>query len=112
MVTKTTLASATSGLLLLAVVAMSGCTPRPQGPGPAAEKFFAALAIGDTASAAQLSDNPNEAREALNAAWAGLQAAHLDAQVLSAKYAETPVRSLIASAGICPRTESGPMTAS
>lgn len=88
MVTKTTLASATSGLLLLAVVAMSGCTPRPQGPGPAAEKFFAALAIGDTASAAQLSDNPNEAREALNAAWAGLQAAHLDAQVLSAKYAE------------------------
>ena len=65
-----------------------GCTPRPEGPGPAAEKFFRALAVGDTATAAQLSDNPNEAREALNAAWAGLQATHLDAQILSSKYAE------------------------
>jgi cell division protein FtsI/penicillin-binding protein 2 len=75
-------------LLLLAVIALPGCTPRPEGPGPAAEKFLAALAIGDTATAAQLSDNPNEAREALNAAWAGLQATHLDAQILSSKYAE------------------------
>jgi hypothetical protein len=70
------------------VLTLSGCTPRPDGPGPAAEKFFGALAIGDTATAAQLSDNPNEAREALNAAWAGLQANHLDAQILNTKYAE------------------------
>lgn len=75
-------------LLLVAVVALPGCTPRPEGPGPTAEKFFAALAIGDTATAAQLSDDPNEAREALNAAWSGLQATHLDAQLLSSKYAE------------------------
>ncbi|GAB7146477.1 penicillin-binding protein [Mycobacterium riyadhense] len=75
-------------MLLLAVSVLPGCTPRPEGPGPAAEKFFAALAVGDTATAAELCDNPNEAREALNAAWAGLQATHLDAQVLSAKYAE------------------------
>ena len=88
MVTKTSLVSSASGLLLLAAVAMSGCTPRPDGPGPAAEKFFGALAVGDTATAAQLSDNPNEAREALNAAWAGLQASHLDTQILNAKYAE------------------------
>jgi hypothetical protein len=88
MVTKTTAASVGSCLLLVAVIGLSGCTPRPDGPGPAAEKFFGALAIGDTATAAQLSDNPNEAREALNAAWAGLQATHLDAQVLSSKYAE------------------------
>src|SRR6201998_3114569 len=88
MVTKTTLAPSVSGLLLVAVIALSGCTPRPVGPGPAAEKFFGALAIGDTATAAQLSDDPNEAREALNAAWAGLQATHLDAQILSSKYAE------------------------
>ncbi|SOJ54412.1 Penicillin-binding protein PbpB [Mycobacterium simulans] len=88
MVTRTTLASTAACLLFVAVTALPGCTPRPEGPGPAAEKFFAALAIGDTATAAQLSDNPNEAREALNAAWAGLQATHLDAQVLSAKYAE------------------------
>src|ERR1700746_165368 len=88
MVTRTTLASSGSAVLLVAAMALSGCTPRPDGPGPAAGKFFGALAMGDTATAAQLSDNPNEAREALNAAWAGLQATHLDAQVLSAKYAE------------------------
>ncbi|KLO29182.1 penicillin-binding transpeptidase domain-containing protein [Mycobacterium haemophilum] len=91
MVAKTSpvsVVSVAAGLLLVAVIAVSGCTPRPDGPGPAAEKFFGALAIGDTATAAQLSDNPNEAREALNAAWAGLQAGHLDAQLLSARYAE------------------------
>ncbi|MCV7379596.1 penicillin-binding protein [Mycobacterium alsense] len=88
MATRTTLASAVACVLLVAAGALSGCTPRPDGPGPAAEKFFRALSTGDTATAAQLSDDPNEAREALNAAWAGLQATHLDAQVLSAKYAE------------------------
>jgi len=75
-------------LVVVAAIALSACTPRPDGPGPAAEKFFAALAVGDTATAARLSDSPNDAREALNAAWAGLQATHLDAQVLSARYAE------------------------
>ncbi|WP_156688533.1 penicillin-binding transpeptidase domain-containing protein [Mycobacterium sp. Marseille-P9652] len=88
MVTKRTFASVVSGLLLVGVVALSGCTPRPEGPGPAAEKFLKALSVGDTATAAQLSDNPNEARSALNAAWSGLQATHLDAQILNAKYAE------------------------
>lgn len=88
MVTKTPLVSVATGSLLAAVIALSGCTPRPDGPGPAAEKFFRALAVGDTATAAQLSDSPNEAREALNAAWSGLQATHLDAQILNAKYAE------------------------
>jgi hypothetical protein len=82
------MASTVSGLLLAAVIVLSGCTPRPDGPGPAAEKFFRALAVGDTATAAQLSDSPNDAREALNAAWSGLQASHLDAQILNAKYAE------------------------
>src|SRR6201996_9856062 len=90
MVTKRTLATLAPvvAALLVAAVALSGCTPRPEGPGPAAEKYFRALSVGDTASAAQLTDNPNEAREALNAAWAGLQATHLDAQILSSKYAE------------------------
>lgn len=84
---KTTLATSVASLLV-ALAVLPGCTPKPEGPGPAAEKFLAALSVGDTATAAQLSDNPNEAREALNAAWAGLQASHLDAQVLSSKYAE------------------------
>jgi hypothetical protein len=82
------LASLASVLVLVSAFGLSGCTPRPDGPGPAAEKFFGALSIGDTATAAQLSDNPNEAREALNAAWAGLQSKHLDAQILNTQYAE------------------------
>ena len=91
MVTKAStapLTSLASALLLMGALGLSGCTPRPDGPGPAAEKFFGALSIGDTATAAQLSDNPNEAREALNAAWAGLQSKHLDAQILNTQYAE------------------------
>jgi hypothetical protein len=67
---------------------VSACTPRPDGPAPAADRFFVALATGDTAAAADLSDNPSEAREALNSAWAGLQATHLDTQVLGSKYTE------------------------
>lgn len=64
------------------------CTPKPNGPEPTAEQFFAALAAGDTGAAAELSDRPADARQALNDAWAGLQATHLDAQILSSKYAE------------------------
>jgi hypothetical protein len=90
MATKTILASGATFLLtaLVAVAAVPSCTPRPDGPTPAAERFFAALATGDTATAAQLSDDPDAAREALNAAWAGLQATHLDAEILSSKYTE------------------------
>jgi hypothetical protein len=90
MATKTTLVSGASLLLAVFVSAagLSACTPRPDGPTPAAERFFAALADGDTAAAAELSDDPSDAREALNAAWAGLQASHLDAQVLGSRYTE------------------------
>jgi hypothetical protein len=88
MTTKTTLVSQVTVLLVLVAGAVAGCTPRPDGPTPAAERFFAALSTGDTASAAELSDNPSDAREVLNAAWAGLQATHLDAQILGSKYTE------------------------
>ena len=82
--------SRVSGLLTVAavVVTLNACTPRPDGPEPTAEQFFAALATGDTAAAAELSDRPADARQALNDAWAGLQATHLDVQILSSKYAE------------------------
>ena len=70
------------------VVSLGACTPRPNGPEPAAEEFFAALAVGDTAAAAELSDRPEAARAVLNEAWAGLQATGLDAHILSSKYAE------------------------
>jgi cell division protein FtsI/penicillin-binding protein 2 len=83
-------ASRVAGLLTVAavIVTLNACTPRPNGPEPTAEKFFAALATGDTAAAAELSDRPADARAALNEAWAGLQATRLDAQILGSKYAE------------------------
>jgi cell division protein FtsI/penicillin-binding protein 2 len=83
-----------AGLLAAIVVAVglgtvtTACTPKPNGPEPVAEQFFAALATGDTGSAAELSDKPAETRQDLNDAWAGLQATSLDAQVLGSKYAE------------------------
>jgi Penicillin binding protein transpeptidase domain/NTF2-like N-terminal transpeptidase domain len=73
---------------LIAGGLLAGCTPRPDGPAPAAEQFFAALAKGDTSAAAALSDRPDDTRAALNAAWAGLQADHLDAQILSSTFDE------------------------
>jgi Penicillin binding protein transpeptidase domain/NTF2-like N-terminal transpeptidase domain len=90
MATKFTVASGATVVLTLLVTttAVSACTPRSEGPAPAAERFFAALSNGDTAAAAELSDAPSDAREALNAAWAGLQAAHLDTQILGSKYTE------------------------
>jgi hypothetical protein len=90
MATRITLVSAANSALavLVTTAAVSACTPRPEGPLPAADRFFAALATGDTAAAAELSDDPSDAREALNAAWAGLQATHLDTQILGSKYTE------------------------
>src|SRR6201991_5323895 len=70
------------------VPALNACTPKPAGPEPTAQKFFSALATGDTAAAAELSDKPADARAALNEAWAGLQALRLDAQILGSKYAQ------------------------
>ncbi|ORV10352.1 penicillin-binding transpeptidase domain-containing protein [Mycobacterium celatum] len=87
MATKTILVSAVT-VGLLTVFALPACTPRPDGPAPAAQRFFAALSTGDTAAAAELSDDPSDAREALNAAWAGLQATHLDAEILGSRYTE------------------------
>ncbi len=75
-------------MVVVASATLSACTPRPDGPAPAAEKFFADLTKGDTASAAQLSDRPADAQAALNEAWAGLQATHLDAQILGSRYTE------------------------
>jgi glucosamine--fructose-6-phosphate aminotransferase (isomerizing) len=51
MATKTTAATRVTCLLTVATVigslGISGCTPKPNGPEPAAEQFFAALAAGE-----------------------------------------------------------------
>jgi hypothetical protein len=90
MATWLSIASRAAGLLTVVAVAstLNACTPKPNGPEPTAEKFFAALTTGDTAAAAELSDKPADARAALNGAWAGLQATRLDTQILGSKYAE------------------------
>jgi transpeptidase family protein/MecA-like transpeptidase family protein len=82
--------SRVAALVTVAVVvaSLNACTPKPNGPESVAEQFFAVLATGDTGAAAELSDKPADARAALNAAWAGLQAVRLDAQILGSKYAE------------------------
>ena len=92
MATQTSSVTRTVGIFTVvtvaAALALSACTPRPDGPEPAAERFFAALATGDTAAAAQLSDHPDDAKAALVEAWNGLQATGLDAQVTGSKYAQ------------------------
>ncbi len=93
MATRTSSASRIASLLTVTIVigaagALSACTPKPNGPEPTAEAFFAALATGNTGAAADLSDKPADAQAALNEAWSGLQATGLDAQILSSKYAE------------------------
>ena len=67
---------------------LSACTPRPDGPSPIAAQFLADLGKGDTAAAAKLSDRPADAHAALNEAWSGLQASHLDATILGSRYTE------------------------
>ena len=80
--------TATVSLLALAAATVSACTPRPDGPAPAAEQFLADLGRGDTGQAAQLSDSPSEAHADLNEAWSGLQAKALKAEVLGSRYTE------------------------
>lgn len=91
MATLTSLTSRVTALvsvLVLTVGAVSACTPRPDGPAPLAERFFADLGRGDTGAAAQLSDRPTEAHADLNEAWTGLQATRLDATVLGSRFTE------------------------
>lgn len=73
---------------VVAAATLTACTPRPDGPEPAAEQFFAKLADGDTEGAAELSDKPGDARAALNEAWAGLQATGFQAQITGSKFTE------------------------
>ncbi|BAH54873.1 penicillin-binding transpeptidase domain-containing protein [Rhodococcus opacus] len=61
-------------------VGLAACTPRPDGPEPAAQAFLTAFAEQDSEQAADLSDRPDAARQALESAWTSLQAESLDAR--------------------------------
>lgn len=67
---------------------MTACTPRPDGPGPVAEKFFDALSRGDITAAAQLTDDPKDARTGLDQAFSGLQAKSFTAKVTGTGYTQ------------------------
>ncbi len=88
MTTLATRVTAIAAALALASGALSACTPKTEGPAPAAKQFLADLGRGDTGAAAALSDRPSEAHAALNEAWSRLQADRLDATVLGSRYTE------------------------
>ena len=90
MASLTTSVSRLVGVLTVIIVvgALGACTPKPNGPEPVAQAFLAALARKNTGATANLSDRPTDARSALNAAWAGLQATKLDTTMLGSKFVE------------------------
>ncbi|EOM76012.1 penicillin-binding transpeptidase domain-containing protein [Rhodococcus rhodnii] len=57
-----------------AAATVTACSPGADGPTAAAQRFLDAVAAGDTAGAAALSDRPDDARGALDSAWSSLQA--------------------------------------
>ena len=73
---------AVAGLLTVGVAA---CTPKPDGPDVAAGNFLTAVSERDTAAAAAMSDRPEAARSALDAAWENLQAETLTTTVGSVR---------------------------
>ena len=88
----TLFSSATRLTSLLAVLAVSAslaaCTPKPNGPATGGRRVLRGAGQGRHRRCVQLTDRPEDARAALNEAWAGLQATSLDAQVLGSKFAE------------------------
>ncbi|WP_206490651.1 penicillin-binding transpeptidase domain-containing protein [Rhodococcus sp. KRD162] len=67
----------------VAVASLAGCTPKPDGPEPAAQAFLAAFESKDIQVAAARTDKPDAAAAALTETWANLQAEALDAETTS-----------------------------
>ncbi|WP_072687578.1 penicillin-binding transpeptidase domain-containing protein [Rhodococcus marinonascens] len=68
------------GGVAVLIVGVTACTPRPDGPEPAAQAFLAAFAERDSERAAGLSDRPDAARQTLESTWKSLQAESLEAE--------------------------------
>ncbi|MHA4849402.1 penicillin-binding transpeptidase domain-containing protein [Rhodococcus sp. MSC1_016] len=62
------------------ILGSTACTPKPDGPAPAAQAFLTAFADRDSGQAAQLSDRPDDAQRVLESAWESLQAESLEAK--------------------------------
>ncbi|OZC70491.1 penicillin-binding protein [Rhodococcus sp. 06-462-5] len=74
---------AVSVVAAVIAAALTGCTPKPDGPEPAAQAFLAAFEANDIAAAAADTDKPDAAATALTEAWTNLQAEALDAETTS-----------------------------
>ncbi|AJW39445.1 Cell division protein FtsI [Rhodococcus sp. B7740] len=74
---------AVSVVAAVVAAALTGCTPKPDGPEPAAQAFLAAFEANDIAAAAADTDKPDAAATALTEAWTNLQAEALDAETTS-----------------------------
>lgn len=89
---KSPVTDRTHSLLVLAVAALvtagvGGCTPKPDGPDVAADRFLTAVSDRDTDTASALSDRPEAAKAALDAAWENLQAESVTTTVGSVRVA-------------------------
>jgi cell division protein FtsI/penicillin-binding protein 2 len=74
---------AVSVVAAVIAAALTGCTPKPDVPEPAAQAFLAAFESNDIAAAAADTDKPDAAATALTEAWTNLQAETLDAETTS-----------------------------
>ncbi|WP_032397816.1 penicillin-binding transpeptidase domain-containing protein [Rhodococcoides fascians] len=74
---------AVSVVAAVVAAALTGCTPKPDGPEPAAQAFLAAFEANDIAAAAADTDKPDAAATALTEAWTNLQAEALEAETTS-----------------------------
>ncbi|MDV8020798.1 penicillin-binding transpeptidase domain-containing protein [Rhodococcus sp. IEGM 1330] len=74
---------AVSVVAAVIAAALTGCTPKPDGPEPAAQAFLAAFESNDIAAASADTDKPDAAATALTEAWTNLQAEALDAETTS-----------------------------
>lgn len=72
-------------IVALAAALVSGCTPKPDGPEPAAQAFLAAFETNDIGTAAAETDKPDAASIALAETWTNLQAEALDADTTSVR---------------------------
>ncbi|CCQ16850.1 putative penicillin-binding protein [Rhodococcus sp. AW25M09] len=68
---------------VVVVATLAGCTPKPDGPEPAAQAFLAAFESNDIAAAAADTDRPDAATAALTDTWTNLQAEALNAETTS-----------------------------
>ncbi|MDG3013956.1 penicillin-binding transpeptidase domain-containing protein [Speluncibacter jeojiensis] len=67
--------------MFAAACGLAGCSAAPDTAGSAAQRFLDRFEARDTDAAAELTDQPDTAKTALDAAWSGLQAQSLKATV-------------------------------